>query len=91
MEHMVFIFHIFSFIFLTLLIAIIPDLLIGSKFFVGCFFLFIGPFYFYKALRNFYHQSRMLTLLKFVFLSSVFLVGLTFAAIIFVAASAAIY
>jgi hypothetical protein len=91
MEHMVFIFHIFSFIFLALLIAIIPDFLIGNKFFIGCFFAFIGPFYFYKALRNFYHQRRVLTLLKFVFLSTVFVIGLTFAAIIFVAASAAIY
>ncbi|WP_026450548.1 DUF3667 domain-containing protein [Aequorivita capsosiphonis] len=91
MEHMIFIFHIFSFIFLALLIAIIPDLLIGSKFFISCFFLFIGPFYFYKALRNFYQQSRVLTLLKFVFLSTVFVIGLTFAATIFVVASVAIY
>jgi len=91
MEHTVFIFHIFSFIFLALLIAIIPDLLIGSKFLVGFLFIFIGPFYFYKALRNFYQQSRALTLLKFVFLSTVFVIGLTFTAIIFVAASAAIY
>lgn len=91
MEHMVFIFHIFSFIFLALLIAIIPDTLIGNKFFISCFFLFIGPFYFYKALRNFYHQSRALTLLKFVFLSTVFVIGLTFAATIFVVASVAIY
>ncbi|SRX54132.1 DUF3667 domain-containing protein [Aequorivita sp. CIP111184] len=91
MEHMVFIFHIFSFIFLALLLFIIPDLIIGSQFLVGCLFLFIGPIYFYKALRNFYHQSRMLTLIKFVFLNTVFVIGLTFATIIFVAASAAVY
>ncbi|MEH6765266.1 MAG: DUF3667 domain-containing protein [Aequorivita antarctica] len=91
MEHMVFIFHIFSFIFLAMLLFIIPDFIIGSKFFLGCLFMFIGPFYFYKALRNFYHQSRVLTLIKFVFLNTVFVIGLTFAALIFVAASAAIY
>lgn len=91
MEHMVFIFHIFSFIFLTMLLFIIPDLIVGSRFFVGCLFTFIGPFYFYKALRNFYRQSRVLTLIKFVFLNTVFVIGLTFATILFVAASAAIY
>ncbi len=90
-EHMVFIFHIFSFIFLAMLLFIIPDLIIGSQFLVGCLFIFIGPFYFYKALRNFYHQSRVITLIKFVFLNTVFVIGLTFAALIFVAASAAFY
>lgn len=91
MEHMIFIFHIFSFIFLTMLLFLIPDLIIGSQFLVGCLFLFIGPIYFYKALRNFYGQSRPITLIKFVFLNAVFVIGLTFAATIFVAASAAIY
>lgn len=91
MEHMVFIFHIFSFIFLAMLIFILPGFIIGSQFFVACLFLFIGPIYFYKALRNFYGQSRLVTLIKFVFLNTVFVIGLTFAALIFVAASAAIY
>ncbi len=91
MEHMIFIFHIFSFIFLTMLLFLIPDLIIGSQFLMGCLFIFIGPIYFYKALRNFYGQSRPITLIKFVFLNTVFVIGLTFAATIFVAASAAIY
>jgi hypothetical protein len=91
MEHMVFIFHIFSFIFLAMLLFIIPDLIIGSQFLLGCLFIFIGPIYFYKALRNFYQQNRALTLIKFVFLNTVFVIGLTFATMIFVAASAAVY
>ncbi len=91
MEHMVFIFHIFTFIFLAMLISILPDLLIGSQVLLGFLFLLIGPFYFYKALRNFYGQSRLVTLIKFVFLNTVFVIGLTFAAMIFVAASAAVY
>ncbi len=91
MEHMVFIFHIFSFIFLAMLILILPDLLIGSQILIGFLFLLVGPFYFYKALRNFYGQSRLVTLIKFVFLNTVFVMGLTFAALIFVAASAAVY
>ncbi len=90
-EHMVFIFHIFSFIFLAMLIFLIPDLIIGEQILLAILFVFIGPFYFYKALRNFYRQGRLLTLIKFVFLNIVFGIGLTFSAIIFVAASAAFY
>ena len=91
MEHMIFIFHIFSFIFLAMLLFIVPDLIIGSQFLLACLFIFIGPIYFYKALRNFYEQNRALTLIKFVFLNTVFVIGLTFATMIFVAASAAVY
>jgi hypothetical protein len=77
--------------FLVMLLSILPDLLIGSQFFVGCLFAFIGPIYFYKALRNFYQQSRIVTIIKFVFLNTVFVIGLTIAAMIFVVASAALY
>ncbi len=90
-EHTVFIFHIFSFIFLAMLLFLIPELLLGSKFLTGILFILIGPIYFYKALRNFYRQSRPVTLIKFVFLNIVFAIGLTFAALIFVAATAAVY
>ncbi len=90
-EHMVFIFHIFSFIFLAMLLFLIPDLLIGSEILVGLLFLLIGPLYFYKALRNFYEQSRVITLIKFVFLNTVFAIGLSFALLLFIAASAAVY
>ena len=90
-EHMVFIFHIFSFIFLEMLISIIPDLIMGSQILLTILFMLIGPFYFYKALRNFYKEERLLTLIKFVFLNIVFGIGLTFSAIIFVAMSAAFY
>ena len=64
MEHLVFIFHIFSFVFLASLILHIPDLLLGgSGVLLGILLIFIGPFYFYKALRNFYNQSRLFTIL----------------------------
>ncbi|MCZ4318074.1 DUF3667 domain-containing protein [Aequorivita viscosa] len=91
MEHMVFIFHIFSFIFLAMLLFLVPDLFLGANFFVSCLFLFLGPIYFYKALRNFYQQSRIVTLIKFVILNTVFGIGLSITAVIFVIASAAFY
>ena len=92
MEHLIFIFHIFSFVFLIALIAFVPDLLLGNNGIVaGIAFTFIGPFYFYKALRNFYKQSRLMTLLKFIFLNIIFFIGSTIAALLFFSISAAIY
>lgn len=91
MEHMVFIFHIFSFVFLALLICLLPDTLLDDAIFSGIVFGLIGPFYFYKALRNFYQQGRLLTIIKFVFLNFVFIVGATFAALLFFTITAAVY
>jgi hypothetical protein len=90
-EHMIFIFHIFSFIFLALLILIIPDAILDDAVFSGILFIFIGPFYFYKALRNFYKQGRLITILKFVFLNVVFFISATITALLFFSISAAIY
>ncbi len=92
MEHMVFIFHIFSWIFVILLIALVPDLLLPTQNLIaGLLLSFIGPFYFYKALRNFYKQNRVITLIKFVFLNVVFLVSTSLFALIFFALTAAFY
>ncbi len=90
-EHMVFIFHIFSFVFLALLILIIPDSFFEGDSFSGILLGLIGPFYFYKALRNFYKQGRLITILKFVFLNIVFFISATTAALLFFSISAAIY
>ncbi|MDX1462214.1 MAG: DUF3667 domain-containing protein [Marinirhabdus sp.] len=90
-EHMIFIFHIFSFLFLAMLIFLIPDLIIGNDIFLSVLFLLIGPFYFYKALRNFYKQSRIITILKFIFFNIVFLISANIAAILFFLVTAAVY
>jgi len=92
MEHMVFIFHIFSFIFLAMMISLIPDTIIGQEIF-GSVLLFglIGPFYFYKALRNFYKEKRLLTIIKFIFLNIVFLVSTTISGVLFFLVTAAMY
>lgn len=92
MEHLVFIFHIFSWIFVVLLICLIPDkLLPTSGLLAGIILFLIGPFYFYKALRNFYDQSRTITVIKFVFLNIVFLIGTSFFALIFFTLTATFY
>ena len=91
MEHLIFIFHIFSFVFLLVLLCFIPDLIIGDSVFVAIALILIGPFYFYKALRNFYKQNRFYTILKFILLNIAFLIGSMITASIFFSISAAIY
>jgi len=92
MEHLVFIFHIFSFSFLAAIIAYFPDLLLGdSDVVTAIVYLIIGPFYFYKALRNFYKQKRAITLIKFIVLNLIFFIGSLIAATLFFTATAAVY
>jgi Protein of unknown function (DUF3667) len=91
MEHLVFIFHIFGFVFLGLLIAIIPDMFLGDEIVMGFFMALVGPFYFYKALRNFYQQNRIITLIKFLLLNVVFSISALVIALLFFAITAATY
>ncbi|MCW5520127.1 DUF3667 domain-containing protein [Aureitalea sp. L0-47] len=94
MEHMIFIFHIFSFVFLAGIICMIPDSIIsgGNDNIVFSIVLtLVGPFYFYKALRNFYQQNRLLTIIKFIFLNWIFWIGATIAAALFFSVTAAMY
>ncbi len=91
MEHMIFIFHIFSFIFLASLICLIPDTIIGNDIFASILYFIIGPFYFYKALRNFYRQNRLITIIKFIFLNWVFAISATISAVLFFTITAAMY
>ena len=91
MEHLVFIFHIFSFMFLASLICLIPDTIFKIDIFIAVLMFLIAPFYFYKALRNFYKQSRIITIIKFVFLNIVFFISSSIAALLFIIVSAAVY
>lgn len=91
MEHMIFIFHIFTFVFLAAMICLIPDTLLDMNLFSGIAFSIIGPFYFYKALRNFYQQIRIITILKFIFLNIVFWISSTIFAMLFFLITAAMY
>jgi hypothetical protein len=92
MEHLVFIFHIFSWVFVILLICLpIDSLLPTSNLLAGILLGLIGPFYFYKALRNFYKQKRFMTLIKFVFLNVVFMISTSLFALVFFALTAAFY
>ena len=91
MEHVIFIFHIFTFLFLVLLLLLIPEFLIGTEFLSGIFISLVAPFYFYKALRNFYQESRLRTIFKFFILNSVFLMLGLIAGGVFFILTAALY
>ncbi len=92
MEHLVFIFHIFSWIFVVLIICLLPDLLLpGDNILAAILLILVGPFYFYKALRNFYKQKRRWTLIKFVFLNIVFFISSIFFALIFFTITALLF
>lgn len=66
-EHMVFVFSVMSFAFLLLFLTEIINVLTNIDL-TGLLF-FVVTYYFYKSLRNFYQQSRLKTILKFVILS----------------------
>lgn len=73
-EHLVFAYTFFTFIFLCMILfnfieIISIDL---SYFIIGTSFTFVFPIYFYKSLRNFYQQSRWITVLKFLILNPLF-------------------
>ena len=73
-EHLVFTYTFFTFVFICLmilnLISLISDGL--ASFLEGVSFAFIFPIYLYKSLRNFYQQSRWITVLKFLILNPLF-------------------
>ncbi len=92
MEHLVFIFHIFSWIFIVLLITLPIEFIFNTDGIIATILVtLVGPFYFYKALRNFYKQRRLITLIKFVFLNFIFFIGTSIFAIFFFAITAILF
>ena len=90
MEHMIFNFHTLIFFFLGFLLCLLPDFLLGFNLFSGLF-LAICPLYFYKAMRNFYRESRIVTIVKLITINFVFLMLGGIIAAFFFTAWAAIY
>ena len=91
MEHLIFIFHVFSFMFLIFSIALIPDFFLGNNIIFAIFFTLLCPFYFYKALRNFYKQNRLVSIIKFLFLNLAFFITVRITALLFFSITAVAY
>lgn len=90
-EHMIFIFHVFSFLFLVNLILLIPERVFDIDLFTAILYLIVAPLYFYRALRKFYQQNRWKTIIKFIFLSTVLTISLFFGFIIYILGTVASY
>ncbi|MDV7186898.1 DUF3667 domain-containing protein [Lutibacter sp. TH_r2] len=72
MEHLVFVFHTQTVFFLLFIIYYILDLFFKMEN-TAWVFTVIFLIYLYKAMRNFYKQSRRKTILKFIFLNSYYM------------------
>lgn len=87
MEHMVFNFHLLSFIFLSMYVMASELFLFDTSFIATLFFVLIGPFYLYMALRKFYGQGRFKTIIKFLLINLAFVILLSISSTLFVLGS----
>ena len=69
-DHLIFSFHNQSLLFILLILSLIVDNIFGTVS-AGLFLLVFGV-YLYKAMRNFYGQGRFKTIVKYIFLNTVF-------------------
>lgn len=76
MDHLIFGFHNQAMFLLLLIVSLIIELIFKIEL-SGLFFL-IFLIYLYKAMRNFYGQGRFKTVLKFIFLNSIFFILASF-------------
>ncbi len=90
MEHLIFTFHVQTTFFVIFALAILFDELLQTSWFIT-FGIFAFTFYLYKALRKFYNQGRVKTIVKFMILNVLFFILAGVAAIISLLASFAIY
>lgn len=69
-DHLIFSFHNQSLLFILLIVSLIVDSVFGTK--SSGLFMLIFAFYLYKAMRKFYGQGRLKTIVKYIFLNTVF-------------------
>ena len=72
-EHLVFVFHVQTVFFILLMFFLIMNRMLDSEWVITAFF-FIFLFYLYKALRNFYMQGRIKTIIKYILLNTFFVI-----------------
>lgn len=78
-EHMVLVFSLMSFVFLLLFLTEIINLLTNID--LSPLIFLVMTYYFYRSLRNFYQQSRLKTILKFVILCIILPITASFVAL----------
>ncbi|NHF60828.1 DUF3667 domain-containing protein [Flavobacteriaceae bacterium TP-CH-4] len=71
-DHLIFSFHIQSLLFILLIIGFLVDSVFNI--FVSWIFILIFAVYLYKSLRKFYGQGRFKTIVKYIFLNTIFFI-----------------
>ncbi|MBC2839029.1 DUF3667 domain-containing protein [Robiginitalea sp. SC105] len=88
-DNLVFSFHIQSLFFILLIIGYLMDSLIGLDIYWLCFIAF--AVYLFAAMRRFYKQGVFKTIIKYLFLNTIFFILAFMAAIAFILGSAVTY
>ncbi|MBO0331605.1 DUF3667 domain-containing protein [[Muricauda] lutisoli] len=71
-DHLIFSFHNQSLLFILLILSLTVDAIFDTSS-AGIFLLIFG-FYLYKAMRKFYGQGRFKTIVKYIFLNTIFMI-----------------
>ncbi|MCR9228889.1 MAG: DUF3667 domain-containing protein [Flavobacteriaceae bacterium] len=88
-DHLIFSFHNQSLLFILLILSLTLDTIFDIS--SSGIFLLIFAFYLYKAMRKFYGQGRFKTIVKYIFLNTVFMVLAFFTIIVTFAGSGLTY
>jgi ribosomal protein L32 len=84
-DHLIFSFHNQSLLFILLIISSLIDSVFGTA--SSGIFLLIFSIYLYKAMRNFYKQGRFKTIVKYVFLNTIFVILASIGVVVLLAGS----
>ena len=71
-DHLIFSFHNQSLFFILLIISYLIDTVFGID--SSAIFILVFCIYLYKAMRNFYKQGRFKTIVKYIFLNTIFVI-----------------
>lgn len=88
-DHLIFSFHNQSLFFILLIVSYLVNVIFNVS--SEGLFLLIFAYYLYKAMRNFYQQGRFKTIIKYIFLNSIFFILGAIAITILIAASVFTY
>ena len=88
-DHLIFSFHNQSLLFILLILSLTLDTIFDIN--SSGIFLLIFAFYLYKAMRKFYGQGRFKTIVKYIFLNTVFMILAFFTIIVTFAGSGLTY
>ncbi len=84
-DHLIFSFHNQSLFFILLIISYLIDVVFGTDS-NGIFVLLFG-IYLYKSMRNFYQQGRFKTIVKYIFLNTIFVILASIGAVLLITGS----